>query len=305
MHRTSSPAVSAVAWCLGAFVGAMLSENSSASAQEPVIPIRCHIWGPFEVGAWVRTSVDTEVYEGGERVHHLQRVITRVLRQRGNETYLLEIETLERTGLAGVERERRRVDREELRWFVAADQLKPDVRAESELDWFGRTLNCQVFEYEVSADGRKVHHRDLFHAEQFPFFLSRLALKMSETAPDQVEYREFSQVIENSVPIVLGEHIVDGVITKTTLESPDRRVTVLEELAAEVPGGLVSKRVVELNGNGQVVRREVVSLLDFGDASDWERAEGGEDEREVSRPRGRLFRRWTRLQGEAAEETDR
>lgn len=275
---------------------------ASAQSQENAIPVRCHIWGPFDNGDWVRTSVDVEVYEAGVRVHRMQRVITRVLRHRDEKGYRLEVETLERTGLLSGDRERRRTATEDFPWFVDPDQLATDELVETELEWFGQTLKCRVFAYDVARDGRVVHHRDLFHADRFPYFLSRSAIRMSESRPDQVEQQEHSRVIENSVPIVLGDQIVSGVITRTTFESAERSVVVLEELAAEVPGGLVSKRVVELNDEGQVVRREVVSLIDFGDASDWE---GGDSEGEESgsfRARGRLFRRWNRIHSDETEE---
>ena len=286
--------LSSWAWC---FVAVLLS-CSAAVAQDSVIPSRCHIWGPFEVGAWSRVQVDVEVYERGQRLHHVERTVTRVLKRRDEQGYQLDIDTWERLGVALGPRERRTTETGDYPWFVSADRLKDlGEESRSELEWQGETISCQVFEYETVQSGRVISHRDLFHADRFPFFLGRLVVRTPEGEPERIEAREYSRVIESEVPIFLGDRIVSGVLTKTTLDSPERSVVILEELAPEVPGGLVSKRVVERDRDGAIVRREVVSLVDFGDAGDWEQNDGESGQLETSRLRGRLFRRWNRADG--------
>jgi len=280
---------------------ALVGQPLSTIADEPPFPIRCHVWGRFEIGAWCRTTVDIETYQRGERLARTEREETRILSTKDDQGYELVVESSDSFPWQS----ERRVDRSRVSrafpWFVARDRLIGPVAGMGvDFETFGETLHCRSFEYQIESEGRVTSFVDIFHAERFPYFLHRVGATASQRPDREVEFRTTTSISNNDVAIDLGDRIVSGVETRTVVERLGRTTEVIELLAAEVPGGLVSKRTTERDVTDQVVRREVIDLIDFaGEGALPASSEVGEvlgaDSASTVR-QGTLWRRWSRIQ---------
>lgn len=247
---------------------------SPVGADEPLIPQRCHVWGGFEPGAWTRMTISVENYADDVRTLVLQRKETRILRSKAAQGYSLEISMDVAQPTAGEQAAKptESVIRE-FPWFISTDALIADEEIkQGDLEIAGRKWRCRLLEYRTEVDGRVRTHQDHFHAEHFPFFLRRVVAEPSERDDRTFNYQATTEIVQEHVAVGLGSRLVDGVQTRTTVLMGDRRLLVLEILVPEVPGGLVSKRTTEWDENGQVIRREVAELDDYGFAESSEQA---------------------------------
>lgn len=265
---------------------------SPALADDPLIPQRCHVWGGFEPGAWTRMTISVENYADDVRTVVLQRKETRILRSKSAQGYTLEIAMDVAQPAAGQQAAQpaESVTRE-FPWFVSAEALiAADEIKQGDLEIAGRKWRCRLFEYRTEVDGRVRTHQDHFHAEHFPFFLRRVVAEPSDREDRPFNYQATTEIVQEHVAVELGSRLVDGVETRTTVLQGDRRIQVLEILAPEVPGGLVSKRTTEWDENGQIIRREVAELEDYSLSSSGEPAARGPGREIGLRERLRLQR---------------
>ncbi|HRE99206.1 MAG TPA: hypothetical protein PLI18_01730 [Pirellulaceae bacterium] len=278
---------------------ALASRGASAAADEPLLPARCHVWGRFEIGAWSRVTVDVETYERGERLLRSGREELRELVQRDEQGYALKIVSIQELPWRrdaepagdGVTRS--------YPWFVGRERLiGPPEGVGVDFEGFGEPLPCRSYEYQVESEGRITTFVDVVHPDRFPFVLQRVGAVPSGAPDLRPEYRVRMSISHGDVAIDLGDRLVSGVETRTVVERPGRTTEIVELLAAEVPGGLVSKRSTERDESGVVVRREVIELVDFSETP----GEPGIGRGEVRGREGRLFRRRPRSSDDRSDD---
>jgi hypothetical protein len=241
-----------------ALVGATLLNHSAAAEIEP----DHHPWARFQPGAW-----------------KLVRVITETLDEKGAVTSTSKAET--KTTLMNVEQDRvvlekdvcveiagRRFDADPVTVYEGLHgesinggaSLKEVGAGKTTIE--GREIPCRILQLESNDAIQNTVTKLYFSSTEAPYILKRETVK-TDPKDKKVLQRQTVEVIAQEMPQKVLAEMKATAIISSIHKHPKGTITRYRQLAADVPGGIVSESTKELDTEGRIIRRSTLELLEY------------------------------------------
>ena len=246
--------------------------TSGVVAQEWILSPDQHGWGRFKPGSWKTVRVITDVLDAEGMVTSTTKTeTTTTLFEKKGGNYMLEVKVTVEIGDRRITSDPKMIKRYFRGNGDSKINLKRLGKAEA-LDFNGTRIPVEKLEVTLRGEIGRRHSVVLFSKEVPPFVFQRKTVLYDKQ--DKPLYQTQVSVVEHGLAHkVLGE-------TKTvchikTVHSQNKKVTTSVEIyCADVPGGIISHRFSETNGDGKVTRRSTLELLDYGMKDNSGRREG-------------------------------
>lgn len=240
---------------------------SAATVETGDVLLRRDGWGTFQPGAWQEVRVVTESLDprGVVTSTTTTNKVTTLLAIRPSS---VRLETEVVTEMAG-KRFESLVQRIDQGCHGEAQGDRTTVRelgaANTTLE--GKSIACQVREYEIVDGDQKKKVRVYYSADVAPYVLHRECVA---TSLDGRKRRLHSQydVLAVNMPQQILKQMVPVAVTRTVQSTDTTSSTTVSALSNDVPGGIVAASTKELDAQGRLVRRSTLELVDWGLQSD-------------------------------------
>ena len=232
-------------------------------AAEEGISARHHAWGRFQPGAWKLVRVVTESLDENSRViaSNVTETKTSLLRVDAADV-TLEVEV-------GVEVAGRQFDglpqrvKQGFHGEMADGNAKFFPATAAEVTVENRKIPCRSQQYEITNSAGRTAVT-LFFSDTLPPYILRRESKTTDTAGTGVLNETVSEVIALDMPQRVLLEIKNAACVKTVQKTPKGTVTSLAMTSPDVPGGVVQQTTKETDGNGRLLRRSTLELLNYG-----------------------------------------
>lgn len=240
---------------------ALLLLPLSAYAQRPDIPMQHHSWGRFQPGAWQHIRVVTETLDNtGRVVTTTTTEKTTTLVEVANDNVKLEVETMVKVGgkefQAPVQTISQGYHGEPTIGRVDVRDLGP-ARREVE----GKKIPCKVREYVISNSNEESVVKIHYAPQVAPYILLR---EVVSTGRRRRRRKSRVEVTALNMPHRVFSKTIQTAHLTTTHQNGDAEILTRAVHSHQVPGALVSYSAKETNGNGQMIRRSTMELVDYG-----------------------------------------
>jgi hypothetical protein len=224
-------------------------------------------WARFDVGAWKKLRVVTEVLDDQGQVTSTSTTDTiSRLEDVTDENYRLQIEVaVEVAGRKfGVE------PRHVTRGFLGETAEKTSVFKNSSITTItieGKDIPCDVYTVQAT-EGNEKRVIKVYYAPQF----APSVLRKETTVTDASDSSLIEEVVETVVAVrmpykVLGE-VMGTWHVKTVRTHPKGKTITLSIHSGDVPGGIVAHSSKEIDADGRLIRRSTLEVVDYGLESD-------------------------------------
>ena len=245
---------SLVAWCT--------PTSAQPVALKSVLPREHHQWGRFSPGAWRRVRVVSEnMDDAGEIVGTTTRETQITLKDVTDHDVLLEFQTTRE--VAGQQFRESQVFRQgfsgELKGYepISIRQLG---NATVLVD--GRHIPCKLRRVEMRGP-RITRTISYYYSDKMAPYVLKQQSVSSET-DDTSEYETTVDVIAMNMPYKVLAEIKSTSYVKTVHKNARGTTFTLEVHCESVPGGVVAHSSKELSGDGKLLRRSTLELIDYG-----------------------------------------
>lgn len=220
-------------------------------------------WGRFKPGAWKLMRLTTEVVDEQGRVTSVSFQET--------ESTLVRVEddglTLLVEAIVEVAGRRLRAQPKTFKQGYHGELvcLNPQIKhlESAELVIEGQSIECQIEQLEFSSPAGKATTKIYYSPTVAPYVLRKESVtkapddgtairnSVTETLARELPYRVLSEMKSTALTKTVQKHAKGSTITYA-FTSPD------------VPGGIVAQHAKDLDEKGQVIRRSVLELIDYG-----------------------------------------
>jgi len=226
-------------------------------------------WKGFPAGAWKRVRVRRETYDAkGKLVNRSTADTTTTLLAIDGQGFTLRADV--NVEVAG----RRFTLQPQEIWYGFNGETKGEVvsaklSGSDSLELNGRKVDTQVCEVVVRS-GKVVRTITAHCADIFPDVIRKQSITVDHSGeqPKELE-RVTSEVVALDLPHWTGTEVKSACLIRTVAIRPDARTVTLELHCEDVPGRVVAHWSSKWNGDGALVERSVLELVDYsnGDAT--------------------------------------
>ena len=227
------------------------------------MPREKHSWGRFKPGSWRRVRVFSEdLDENGKTLSSSTKETTTTLLEVDESIFTLHVE-----GSVEVAGERIASEPQTVKQGFNGEGLSKGVSPEkvgkSIVEINGEAIECELRRLVTNGgDSKKIttiHYSD----EQAPHILRKettiqKAMDNTKVASSQVE------VLAVRVPYRISAETKMVSFVKIVNRHQDGSTVTVEVHSPDVPGGVVAHTSNEMDGNGTIIRRSRLELIDFG-----------------------------------------
>lgn len=219
-----------------------------------------HPWGRFQPGAWKLVQVVTESFEKDGSIRSVTQTKTTLSEISDRDVTLLVQASVEVAGKQ-FDAEPQKV----LQGFLA-DSVDEDAKitdlGPAEVTIQGRRIPCTVQQIESKAGANKKVAKIYTSASVAPYVLKR---ESKTIAPDGKVVSETTvDVIALDVPCNVHDRIGTAAHLKAVHKNSKGTTTTLAVTSTDVPGGIISHSLKELDNSGRMVRRSWLQTIDYG-----------------------------------------
>jgi hypothetical protein len=241
---------------------------ASGMAGEAGIAAKLHPWGRFDPGAWRLVRVVTETLdEQGEVVSTSTTDTRTTLVDIDNDGITLEIQACMEVAGKRFQAEPQIV-KQGFHGELAGLTLKSSEPEDGQLVVEDRKIACKIRQLEVAGPSEKANIRLSYSTTVWPYLLKRECVASNPEGKRETNL----EVIALDMPVRVQEDIRSGAYVKTVSKNGKGTVTTLATMAPEVPGGVVSHSLKEVDKSGRVVRRSTFELRDYSAHPDEDRS---------------------------------
>lgn len=240
------------------------STNARSQEKEPAaIAPEHHPWARFPVGAWRNIRILEQTFDDAEQVTS-ESVVRRLERLEGVEEQQFSLEQTTQIEVAG-----QRMQAPLARTTLGLATGQPGVvqsvtRAEPQsvtLD--GRNVEASVLEVVTTGEAYSVRTR-LWYSPSEPPYLLRSISEAVAPASQETVWRRTRKVLGRNLPFeVAGEQVGATFLEEQHVSTKGTRHSILVAVD-HIPGGIAARWTKETDAEGQLIRREVEELLDWG-----------------------------------------
>lgn len=256
MRANFSFAVNFAAWALWA--------HALWAAQGPGVPPELHPWGRFRPGAWKLARVVTETFdEQGQLTGVTTSYTTTTLQAaEGNGTLVLRVEAVlevsgKRFEVAPT------LSKQGPHGEIPGEKVTVSPLTDDQVEIQGRKIPCKVVQVEI--EGRK--GRSLiktWYSLSVPPYVLRRHMRTWDPDGKTLGSETEMQVVALNVrcdQLPVRSQAAEVLVTTT---HPKGKTVTKAITSPDVPGGVVCHTAEEFDAAGRLVRRSVLSLLDYG-----------------------------------------
>lgn len=232
-------------------------------ADAPPLSPEDNAWARFDVGAWKKLRVVTEVLDAQGQVTSTSTTdTTSLLEEVTDKHYRLQIEVaVEVAGRKfGVE------PRHVTHGFFGETAENISIFKNSSVTTItveGKDIPCDVYTLQAT-EGNEKRVTKIYYAEHF----SPSVLRKETTVTDASDSSLIEEVVETVVAVrmpykVLGE-VMGTWHVKTVRTHPKGKTITLSIRNGDVPGAIVAHSSKELDADGHLIRRSTLEVVDYG-----------------------------------------
>lgn len=235
----------------------------SLAFAEGAVPRNRHPWGRFAIGSWKRVRVQSEsLDENGQVTGTSTTETTTTLVDVDKDGYTLHIEvTIEVAG-------RRRpatpqIIKQGFNGEPKGQQVSFKKIGDGSVTIAGSIITSEIRQTIVNGGNTK-RITTIHYSDKIAPFVLKLNTTITDLTKQESKYQTEVEVIAISMPCKVLAEMMTTSHVKTIHKQPNGSRVTLEVQCINVPGGVVSHSSKETNAKGQVVRRSILELLDYG-----------------------------------------
>jgi hypothetical protein len=134
----------------------------------------------------------------------------------------------------------------------------------------GKTIVCRVREYQISDQDQRRRIVVYYNRDFEPMLLRRRSEARSKDGDRQI-IETSVDVISLNTPHKVKDQVLPASVVRTVQKTDTTKISMTSVLVSDVPGGVVSSKSEERDGEGRIVRRTTLELVDWGqEDEDWE-----------------------------------
>ncbi len=131
----------------------------------------------------------------------------------------------------------------------------------------GESVPCDVYEVETAMENQSRTTKVYYSAHRAPFVLKREIISTDGTdKPPLVQTVE--EVVATDLPYSTRSGVLLTSIVKTVRKHAQGTTITTALHCDQIPGGIVSYTLKELDASGRVIRRSTLELIDYGFSTD-------------------------------------
>jgi hypothetical protein len=242
---------------------ATIVATGAARGDEPASPRELDVWGRFAKGSWklmriVAETLDESGKVTGTTTTEVRTTITGVTSQ----SVTLRINVTVDAGGKRYDTEPQTVQHG---FYGEGPNQLIRVRdlGKSEVTIDGRSYPCQIREVTIDA-GRQKTINKLFHSDSQAPYVLRRETNFTDSGNPSANHDETSDVILLEMPYKVRSEIRPAAFERSVQKNGKGTTISVDVTSVEVPGGIVTRLVKELDTQGRVIRRSTMELVDFG-----------------------------------------
>jgi hypothetical protein len=247
------------------WAAALISFSAAAQDTPSTLPLSAemHPWGKFEAGAWKRIHLVTESYnEQGKLVSTDRTDSKTTLFDLDDDSLTLETQTCVEMAGKRFESEPQMVKQGFHGEAISPNsKIKDSAAGHVEID--DRKVPCQVLKLETINGANKTATTIYYSVSMAPSILKRES-KTTDMEGKNVLSEMTTTLLSMEMPYSIDGKIRAVAQQKTVQKSPKGTVVMLTVLCPDIPGGIVSQSSKELDAGGRIVRRSILTLVDYG-----------------------------------------
>ncbi len=242
---------------------AVALDADGALADDAGLSAKHHAWGRFQPGAWKLVRVVTETFDDHGAVTGTNLTETKTtLQQSEDDGITLEVEV-------GMEVAGKQFDAQpqRIKQGFHGELLNPNLKIRpprsGQVTIESREIPCRVQQLELSAGNNKTLVTVYFSDTMAPYILKRESVTTDADGKNVLGEATLEVVAVDMPWKVLGE-VKNVACVKSVQKHAGGAVTTLAMTSSEVPGGIVYQTSKETDKSGQLTRRSVLELVNYG-----------------------------------------
>ena len=230
-------------------------------AQQTGITRKHHPWGHFNVGAWARVRVVTEAFDGNDAISSVTETKT-TLQKLEEDGVTLRIEAAVEVGGRQIRSEPQTVKQG---WHgeFASQEVKTSNLGVGEVVIQGRKIPCKVVQLE-SKDPMSRMITKIYYSDTIEPYVLRREITRTDLEGKTTLGQTTVEVVAFNVPCRILARLWNTYHVKRVHTRPKGKATTVAVTSPRVPGGVIRQDSKEYDGDGRLVRRSSLELLDYG-----------------------------------------
>ncbi len=229
--------------------------------QETGITRKHHPWGRFEAGAWKRVQVVTETFDDERTLTSTAETKT-TLQEIADDGVTLLIESVVEVGGKRIQAEPQTVKQS---WHgePANQDVKISHLGDGEVVIQNRKIPCKIQQLELTGPASKTTTK-IYYSDTFePFILRRETVK--KDAEGNTQFGETTaEVVGVDVPCRILANVRKTFDVEVVHKHTKGTTTTSAVTSMLVPGGVIYQTSKEYDGEGRLIRRSTLKLLEYG-----------------------------------------
>jgi hypothetical protein len=232
--------------------------------------VKLHPWGDCQPGTWKLVRVVTETLDEGGHVIGSSTTDTKTtLAGVDREGVTLEIQASMEVAGKRFQSEPQTV-KQGFHGESSDARLAPKQPADAEVVIEGRKFPCTVQQWETAGSSERSVTTLYCSATVSPHVLKRQCV-VRDAEGKNVISETTTEVTALDMPVRVKSETRSGYHLKTVQRNGKGTVTTLAVALSEVPGGVVSHSLKEVDRSGRLVRRSTLELIDYNTDPEKER----------------------------------
>lgn len=236
---------------------------SSSNAQRVSIPRTHHAWGRFSPGSWAKLRKTTEEFGEDGTVTTVAITETKTTLVKVDTTGCeLQVEvTLEVSGK--LFRRPVKVIRVGYNGESDGETAVVQKNGDTQLMIGGTRVPCAVLQANIGADDRQIVSTIYYSDKVAPYILKR-ETQVKDESDGKVLMQTSMNTIAVDMPCKVLAEIKSAAHVETISTGDGGSTYTVEVVCQDVPGGVVSHTSKQINEAGQVVKRSILELVEYG-----------------------------------------
>ncbi|HTQ40242.1 MAG TPA: hypothetical protein VMJ32_14540 [Pirellulales bacterium] len=243
--------------------GPLQAETIAAPPSTELTPRDLHVWGRFDPGTWKKVRIVTDTLNDRGEVVDTTITETKTTLVRADAKRL----TLRIEGTVEVDGRRFESPPQTVEYGYYGESPNDSTELKSlgtePLTVDGRQVPCRI--EQVSANtGRQKQVTELFLSDDVePYVLKRETRFFTADGKSLDEPQTTVEVIALDMPYNVLHEVKSTAYERTIQRSARGTNVTLDVTSVDVPGGIVARTSKELDGQGRVIRRSTLDLVDY------------------------------------------
>lgn len=243
--------------------GVTLKAESVQAPQPEMSPRDLHVWGRFDPGTWKRVRIVTETLNERGRVVDTTTTETKTTLLRADAKRLtLRIEATVEVAGKRFENPPQVV---EYGYYgeSPSDRAVTKSLGSEQLTVDGQQVPCQIRQV-VATSGQQQEVTKMYLSDDVePFVLKRETSVSKDDGKTPGDLQTEVEVIALDMPYRVLRETKSTAYERTIQKTPRGANVTLDVISVEVPGGIVARTTKEMDGQGHLLRRSTLELVDY------------------------------------------